>query len=129
MAAERTYSKKNPRIPFFYWAFAFAFVVLIVALGYRQIYLYDFYVERGGRQSMRRVIEPGTRGDIYDRNGRLIVTNKPIFSAVVYFNDIRKEFREEYFKLKKIELAKLASVGRTPARTTRKLPNAPALTS
>lgn len=111
MAAERTYSKKNPRIPFFYWAFAFAFVVLIVALGYRQIYLYDFYVERGGRQSMRRVIEPGTRGDIYDRNGRLIVTNKPIFSAVVYFNDIRKEFREEYFKLKKIELAKLASVG------------------
>ncbi len=102
------YSKKNPRIPIFGWIFAFAFGLLIIALAYRQIYLYDHYIESGKRQSMRRVIEPGTRGDIFDRNGKLLVTNEPIFSAVVYFNDIRKEFREEYFRLKKLELAKIA---------------------
>ncbi len=110
MKGDGVYSKKNPRIPFFYWAFGSAFVFLIGALAYRQIYLYDYYVECGERQSMRRVIEPGTRGDIYDRNGKLIVTNAPIFSAVVYFNDIRKEFREEYFRLKKIELERLRTV-------------------
>lgn len=111
MAQPETYSKKNPRIPLFYWCFAFAFAVLISALVYRQIFLYDYYIERGERQSMRRVIEPGTRGDIYDRNGKLLVTNEPIFSAVVYFNDVRKEFREEYFKLKKIELQRLSAAG------------------
>ena len=110
MNVEKTYSKKNPRIPVFAWVFAFAFALLILALAYRQIYLYDFYVEKGKRQSMRRVIEPGTRGDIYDRNGKLLVTNEPIFSAVVYFNDIRKEFREEYFRLKKLELLRLAQI-------------------
>ena len=111
MKDEKTYSKNNPRIPVFSWVFAFAFALLILALAYRQIYLYDFYVDRGKRQSMRRVIEPGTRGDIYDRNGKLLVTNEPIFSAVVYFNDIRKEFREEYFRIKKLELERIALSG------------------
>ncbi len=111
MPVEQTYSKKNPRMYLFYWVFALAFAALLAALGYRQIFMYDVYVEKMERQSMRRVIEPGTRGDIYDRNGKLIVTNEPIFSAVVYFNDVRKEFREEYFKLKKAELARLESVG------------------
>ena len=35
------YSKYNPRIPVFYWAFSLAYLVLIAALGYRQIYLFD----------------------------------------------------------------------------------------
>lgn len=100
------YSKYNPRIPVFYWAFSLAYLVLIAALGYRQIYLFDYYQARGERQSMRRVIEPGTRGDIFDRNGKLLVANQPQFSAVVYFNDVRKEFREEYTRLKKETIAK-----------------------
>ncbi len=111
MKPEKTYSKKNPRIPVFGWLFAAAFAVLLGSLAYRQIYLGDFYAERGKRQSMRRIVEPGTRGDIYDRNGRRLVTNRPIFSAVVYFNDIRKEFREEYFRLKKFELERISRAG------------------
>lgn len=51
---------------------------------------------------MRRIIEPGARGDIYDRNMKLLVTNEPRFSAVVYFNEIRREFRREYTRLKKL---------------------------
>ena len=108
---EQTYSKNNPRIPFFYWAFAAAFLILLGSLGYRQIFLSSYYAELGERQSMRRVIEPGTRGDIYDRRGKLLVTNEPLFSVVLYFNDVRKEFREEYFKLKKRELDRLKAEG------------------
>lgn len=98
------YSNWNPRISAFYAVFAAAFLFLIGSLAYRQIYLYDYYSARGERQSMRRIIEPGARGDIYDRNMKLLVTNEPRFSAVVYFNEIRREFRREYTRLKKIEL-------------------------
>ncbi len=98
-------SNRNPRIEAFYWLFALAFLVLICALAYRQIFMYDEYVAMGERQSMRRVIEPGVRGDIFDRSGKLLVTNRPRFSAVVYFNEIRLQFREEYFKLKKSKIA------------------------
>ena len=38
---------------------------------------------------------------------KLLVTNEPRFSAVVYFNEIRREFRREYTRLKKIELERL----------------------
>ena len=100
------YSNWNPRIPVFYAVFAAAFLFLLGTLAYRQIYLYDYYSQRGERQSMRRIIEPGARGDIYDRNMKLLVTNEPRFSAVVYFNEIRREFRREYMRLKKIELAR-----------------------
>ena len=105
------YSNWNPRIPVFYAVFAAAFLFLLGTLAYRQIYLYDYYSQRGERQSMRRIIEPGARGDIYDRNMKLLVTNEPRFSAVVYFNEIRREFRREYMRLKKIELARRAAAG------------------
>ncbi len=105
----------NPRIRIFYMLFALAFLILAIVLGYRQIYLYDYYVEKGERQSMRRVIEPGARGDIFDRYGRLLVTNEPRFSAVVYFNEIRKELREEYFRLKKKYLAAKDSGAEMPS--------------
>lgn len=114
------YSNWNPRIPIFYAVFAFAFLFLIGVLAYRQIFLYDYYIARGERQSMKRIIEPGARGDIYDRNMKLLVTNKPRFSAVVYFNDIRREFRAEYMRLKKLDLAAAAAIngGESPTSPT-----------
>lgn len=42
---------------------------------------------------------------------KLLVTNEPRFSAVVYFNEIRREFRKEYTRLKKIELERLEAAG------------------
>ena len=38
------------------------------------------------------------RGDIYDRKGNLLVGNRAHYSAVVYLDDLRREFREEYQK-------------------------------
>lgn len=111
MAKVEQYSKINGRITLLYWVFGFAFVVLLASLAYRQIYLYDDYAKRGDRQAMRRIIEPGSRGDIYDRNGKLIVTNSAHFSAVVYFNDLRKEFREEYRRLKKLDIEAQINAG------------------
>ena len=92
----KTYSQENPRIFIFYWIFSALFLALISALVYRQIYLYDVYAKDIDRQSLRRLIKPGARGDIYDRHGRLLVGNRPIFSAVVYKDDI--DIRREHYK-------------------------------
>ena len=114
------YSNWNPRIPLFYVVFTLAFLFLISALAYRQIFLYDYYMARGERQSMKRIIEPGARGDIYDRNMKLLVTNEPRFSAVVYFNDIRREFRAEYMRLKKSDIAAAENSGASESPTSPK---------
>ena len=114
MKSARDSTRHNSRIPIFYWIFAAAFLALIAALGYRQIFLYDFYTKRGERQSMRRVIEPGARGDIYDRNGKLLVTNEPFFTVGIYFNEILGEFRKEYSRLKKIKFDAMRAAGETP---------------
>lgn len=111
MKSDTKYSNANPRIFAFYAVFSAAFLFLIGSLAYRQIYMYDYYSTRGERQSMRRIIEPGARGDIYDRNMKLLVTNEPRFSAVVYFNEIRREFRREYMRLKQIELRRREASG------------------
>ena len=68
-------------------------------LAYRQLIKHSEYSEKGERQSLRRIIIPGPRGNIYDRDGRLLVGNRPRYSAVVFLNELRPEFRKEYYAL------------------------------
>ena len=114
-------AKRNKRLYALYWVFGAMFLILICALAYRQIYMYGYYKRKGQLQTQRRIIQPGARGDIYDRNGRLIVGNRPVFDAVVYFNDARFDFRREYARLNKLrkqrrepfDYAKLEKAART----------------
>ena len=89
----------NPRLRFFYTIFVLLFFVLVSGLTIRQFIQSRSYREQEVRQSMRRILLPGPRGNIYDREGRLLVGNRPRFSAVVYLNELRPEFRKEYIKL------------------------------
>ena len=84
------YTKDNPRVMHLGLIFAALFVFLVGALGYRQLYMHDYYMKRSDRQSLRRVIKAAARGDILDRNSTILVTNKPRYSAVIYFNDINE---------------------------------------
>lgn len=92
----RHYNNKNPRLLVFYPIFAVMFLYLLGGLFWRQIILFDQYQDRADRQSLRRVIQPGPRGNIYDRDGELIVTSRPRFAAVVYLDDLREDFRKAY---------------------------------
>ncbi len=98
---KEVYTKSNPRIPLFYGIFGFLFLVLILVLAYRQLYMYDYYLQRNDHQSLRRVIKPAARGDILDRNGNLLVTNKPHFSAVIFIHDISEEINAIAKKIRK----------------------------
>ncbi len=87
---------RNPRLLLFHGAVIALVVVLTSGLAYRQLLNTGLYTERERLQNLRRVISPGPRGNIYDREGRLLVANRPRFSVVLDLAGLRSEFRTEY---------------------------------
>ncbi len=87
---------ENPRILFFFWLVVGASLILLGGLAWQQLLAQREYREMEKRQTERRILKPGPRGDIYDRHGRLLVGNRPHYSAAVYLDDLRPEFRREY---------------------------------
>jgi penicillin-binding protein 2 len=89
----------NPRLYLLYAIIGMAMLALLGGLAYRQIIQGEVFAEAEERQNYRRILMPGPRGLIKDREGRLLVGNRPLFSAVVYLNELRAEFREEYYRM------------------------------
>ncbi len=58
------------------------------------------YHERERVQNQRRIVVPGPRGNIYDRDGRLLVGNRPRFAVVLYLDELRPEFRREFIRIR-----------------------------
>lgn len=96
MKQVQTFKTQNPRLVFFYPAFLLLFLALIIGLAWRQLGQKNQFESQEMLQSMRRILQPGTRGNIYDRNGTLLVGNRPLFSAAVYLGELRGIFRKEY---------------------------------
>ncbi len=71
---------------------------LVTGLAYRQLIQKEVFEAAAERQNYRRILMPGPRGLIYDRHNRVLVGNRPLFSAVVYLNELRPEFRDEYYR-------------------------------
>lgn len=96
-----THRSYDPRIVFFYFVLATLLLTLVGGLAYQQLIKTDIYSERERVQNQRRVLVPGPRGNIYDRHGRLLVGNHPRFSAVIYLDELRLEFRREYIRVRR----------------------------
>ncbi len=94
-----THSARNPRLLFFYGIVAGIVILLVGGLVYRQLFKSGLYNERERLQNQRRVIFPGPRGNIYDRDGNVLVGNRPRFSVVLDLAELRGEFRAEYRKI------------------------------
>jgi len=101
---------ENPRILFSFWIVMVCSLVLVLGLGWRQLIAAQKYEEIEKRQTERRILKPGPRGDIYDRKGNLLIGNRPHYSAVVYLDDLRREFRSEYSKIIRAEREHLREV-------------------
>jgi penicillin-binding protein 2 len=89
----------NPRILLFFWINLILTSILLFGLARQQFFMKDAYEDMERRQTERRIFLPGPRGDIYDRNGNLLVGNRPHYSATVILDDLRPDFRKEYSKL------------------------------
>jgi penicillin-binding protein 2 len=97
--SERLEPQVNPRLYFIYLVIGLCMFALIGGLAYRQLIQKELFDSAAERQNYRRILMPGPRGIIYDRDGQMLVGNRPLFSAVVYLNELRSEFRDEYYHL------------------------------
>lgn len=88
----------NPRIFLIYMVIGLCAISLIIGLAFRQLIQEEAFAAAVERQNYRRILMPGPRGLIYDRAERVLVGNRPLFSAVVYLNELRSEFRDEYYR-------------------------------
>ncbi len=96
-------SHKNydPRILLFYGVIASLLLTLSIGLGYQQLTKVDEYSDRERQQNQRRVLFPGPRGNIYDRNGQLLVGNNHRFAVLLHLDELKAELRREYIRIQK----------------------------
>ena len=87
------------RLRFLQGALLFSFAALVAALGYAQLRRVDEYNALERRQNLRRQMVPGPRGAIYDREHRVLATNRLNTAAVVDLGQLREQFREEQHAL------------------------------
>ncbi|MCC5023038.1 MAG: peptidoglycan glycosyltransferase [Candidatus Synoicihabitans palmerolidicus] len=97
---EEAHEVGNPRLTFFYLPLSIGLIVLAVGLVIQQVVRSDLAHEKGKIQSQRRILVPGPRGDVFDRNGKVLVGNRPRFSVVLYLDELRTEFYREYINIR-----------------------------
>jgi len=86
----------DPRIVAFHGLVALMLLVLGGGLAYQQIIKGSIHHEQERQQNERRVIVPGPRGNILDREGRRLVENRSRFAVVLYLDELRPDFRKAY---------------------------------
>lgn len=96
-----THKGYDPRILFFYPIVGLLLATLIGGLAYQQLGKADEYHDRERQQNQRRILMPGPRGNIYDREGRLLVGNRARFAITLNLDELRKEFRREEIVVRK----------------------------
>lgn len=96
-----THTHRHPRLLLFHALIIGLVAVLVTGFAYRQLFTSGLYSERERLQSQRRIIVPGPRGNIYDREGRILVGNRPRFSVVLDLAQLRPELRAEYLRVQR----------------------------
>lgn len=91
-------SSRITRLYPFYFLSILLPLLLLANLAREQLLRQEIYAEQERIQTMRRIVLPAPRGDILDRHGTLLVGNQARFAAVVYLNELRREFRLNYIR-------------------------------
>lgn len=99
MNVVESHKNYDPRLRIFYLLAAAIVLLLLGGLARLQLFHSDTYSEKEKQQNQRRILIPGPRGNIYDRENRLLVGNLPRFSTVIFLAELRREFRIEYLNL------------------------------
>lgn len=94
--AIESHAARHPRLFVFYLLVAALVATLIGGMAYRQLLRSGLYSDRERVQNQRRIIVPGPRGTIYDREGRPLVENRARFSVVLNLAELRGELRAEF---------------------------------
>jgi penicillin-binding protein 2 len=97
MNTENT-KKYQSRLWIFYAILGQIIVILYCGLFFRQLIESESHAAKEKIQNQRRILTPGPRGNLLDREGRVLVANKSKFSAVVFLseNQVQKAFSDSY---------------------------------
>ncbi|MDR1255309.1 MAG: hypothetical protein LBJ94_00035 [Puniceicoccales bacterium] len=90
--------KSSGRIKIFQSIALAVFIYLFCGLFFRQILQHSYFQQKSRQQSARRIIFPAARGNIYDRNGNILVENRPLFSLNLYLDELSEKFHREFAK-------------------------------
>ena len=96
---------ENRRLRAFRILFSLLFLALVYTLFVRQAFETESFEERERKQGQRRILRPGARGDVFDRNGRLLIGNKAHFSAALQLEFLKKEIWEEIISLRELSIS------------------------
>jgi len=90
--------KYQGRLWIFYGLLGILLTILYSGLFYRQLIESESHVEKEKIQNHRRILTPGPRGNLLDREGRPLVANHSKFSAVVFLSEdqVQRAFRNNY---------------------------------
>jgi penicillin-binding protein 2 len=95
-APSRQPSRANPEIVFLAIVVLTILCVVGVRLWFVQVKLADYYRSRTQGSSKVTVRIPSVRGEILDRNGTPLVTNRSIYELDLYLPDIVSRYEAEY---------------------------------
>src|SRR5215470_3467943 len=84
--------KNDPQLRALAVAIVAGLCVLAAGLWWVQIVSAREYQTSQETQSSRTVRMPAVRGKILDRNGTVLVENRPVYNVSLYLDDFRKEF-------------------------------------
>ena len=117
--------KKNFKIKIFRVITLFFTLTLVIRLFYLQVFSYKNLTQRAQYSTSSILVHTAPRGIIYDRNGKILATNKQSISAVVYPDKLktRKQRFETYLRLTRI----LKANSKNLKETFLKLPKSSAL--
>ncbi|MBT5901336.1 MAG: peptidoglycan glycosyltransferase [Opitutaceae bacterium] len=92
---------RDSRLQFFYIPIGLGGIALMLGLVFQQVWRSDLAETKATNQSQNRILVPGPRGNIYDREGRILVGNRPRFAVVLYLEELRTEIYREYVEIRK----------------------------
>jgi cell division protein FtsI/penicillin-binding protein 2 len=95
------YFPESRRFRIFAGIYFFLFMILFGYLFTRQVWERDDYLEKERKQGQRRIIRPGARGDVLDRENRLLIGNQANYSATLHLEVLSREIWEKKIQLRR----------------------------
>jgi penicillin-binding protein 2 len=88
--------KNDPHLRMVTWCVLLGMGILAAGLWWVQIISYRHYTENQKAQAFRTVRIPAIRGKILDRNGMALAENQPSYNIILYVDELRQEFKQEW---------------------------------
>ena len=102
MKSNKGFHSENRRFHFFRITYSILFLILMIFLIHLQLFEKEKFEDKERIQGQRRILRPGARGDVLDRNGKILIANKAQFSAVIHLDALKSEIWEKKVSLKKL---------------------------